>query len=244
MTFQGFRIHQFNSFSEPRFPVKWAVEERRNDKKATKDRKRSGKPLEQLQKSLDTLHISDNAPAPDVVAVAVNGASAVHIEAEEKPTVKSTPEVDELADHLKEIKFKEIKPVQLNSNVPTTFHLTNREINKPVDVLACIVKLTSYEEPNEDVEANGGEEQQPVVGESTETDEKRYFNEKLFMSEKDLKELIEEETKNHIIGHTASIGTILLPQIGFRLKEEIIRRIASKTLTDQLVALAPSISFE
>ncbi|XP_065090276.1 protein rigor mortis isoform X2 [Ochlerotatus camptorhynchus] len=237
-------VTEHSLVKKPRVLVKWAMEEKRNDKKALRDRKRADKPLEQLQKSLDTLQISDNAPAPDVVAVAVNGDLAGHIEVEEKPTAKSTPNVDELADHLKEIKFKEIKPAQLNSNVPTTFHLTYREINKPADVLACIVKLTSYEEPNEDVDENGAEEQLPVISESTETDEKRYFNEKLFTSEKDLKELIEEETKNHIVAHTASIGTILLPQIGFRLKEEIIRRIASKTLTDQLVALAPSISYE
>lgn len=50
--------------------------------------------------------------------------------------------------------------------------------------------------------------------------------------------------KYHHVTHTASIGTILLPQVGFRLKEQIIERIASKTLTDQLLALAPSISYE
>lgn len=221
------------------------MEERRNDKKATRDRKRAGKPLELLEKSLDTLQISDNVPAPDVVTVALNGNSVAHIDVEKTSLAKAMPAVDELADHLKEIKFKEIKPSLLHSNVQTTFHLTYREVNKPIDVLACIVKLTKYEEPNEDDNENGAEDQQqPVTDKCTETDEKRYFNEKLFMGEKDLKELIEEETKNHIAAHTASIGTILLPQIGFRLKEEIIRRIASKTLTDQLVALAPSISYE
>ncbi|KXJ76949.1 hypothetical protein RP20_CCG008598 [Aedes albopictus] len=237
-----------------RIPIKWATEEGRTDKKASREKKRAGKPLEVLQKSLDTLQISEKAVtsadasvAPDVVpTMVVNGQSsrATASKKQAEPEAKRAPEVDELAEHLKTIKFKEIKPVELKSNVPTTFHLANREINKTSDVLACLVKLIDYEEPDEDdleEQEDEAEKKQPV---QTEGAEKRYFNEKLFMSEKDLKELIDEETKNHHMANTASIGAILLPQIGFRLKEEIIRRIASKRLTDQLVALAPSISYE
>lgn len=233
-----------------RLPVKWATEEGRIDKKATREKRRAGKPLEQLQKSIDTLQISENVGAADTVApdVVPTGAVNGHVshdtacKVEEKPNVKPTPEVDELAEHLKAIKFKEIKPVELKTNVPTTFHLANKEINKPTDVLACLVKLIDYEPPNEDYSEEQDAEEKPAV--KVDSGEKRYFNEKLFMSEKDLKELIDEETKNHHIAHTASIGAILLPQIGFRLKEEILQRIASKRLTEQLVALAPSVSYE
>lgn len=228
--------------------------------------------MEQLQKSIDTLQISENVGAADTVApdVVPTGAVNGHVshdtacKVEEKPNVKPTPEMDELAEHLKAIKFKEIKPVELKTNVPTTFHLANKEINKPTDVLACLVKLIDYEPPNEDYSKEQDAEEKPAV--KVDSGEKRYFNEKLFMSEKDLKELIDEESecwasdfnrfsimltqvsyfaaKNHHIAHTASIGAILLPQIGFRLKEEILQRIASKRLTEQLVALAPSVSYE
>ncbi|XP_062546175.1 protein rigor mortis [Armigeres subalbatus] len=229
-------------------PVRWATEEDRNDKKASRDKRRAGKPLEQLQKSIGAMNITENVVdtntvAPDVVPTApVNGQLKQDSSLEEKSDAKRVTEVDELAEHLKAIKFKEIKPVELKSNVPTTFHLANREINKPTDVLACLMKLINYEEPNEDdLVEDGVEGESPKIAES---EEKRYFNEKLFMSEKDLKELIDDETKNHAIAKTSSIGAILLPQIGFRLKEVIIQRIASKRLTDQLVALAPSISYE
>ncbi|XP_053694685.1 protein rigor mortis [Sabethes cyaneus] len=155
-------------------------------------------------------------------------------------TVKPDPQIDELANQLKQIKFKEIKPIQVKSNVPTTFHLANREINKPADVLACIVKVANFKKPEDDE----GELEEDIKKEPDETDEAEYFNEKLFTTEKALRELIAAETKNHNESRTSSIGTILLPQIAFRLKEVIIERIASRTLTDQLVALAPSISYE
>ncbi|XP_058815393.1 protein rigor mortis-like isoform X2 [Topomyia yanbarensis] len=162
---------------------------------------------------------------------------------EEEKFEKTDAQVDELADQLKQVKFKEIKPIQLKSNVPTTFHLSNREINKPIDVLECIIRVANFKEPDDD------EDQVDEDGDASEkvepkSDEPKYFNEKLFTSEKNLRDLIAEETKNHHDGRTSSIGTILLPQIGFRLKEEIVERIASRTLTDQLVALAPSISYE
>lgn len=234
---------------KPRPSVKWASEEDRNDKKASRDKKKAGKPLEQPQKYNGALNITgnvdNNSVAPDVVptmSVPVNGHAKQTASLEETSNIKLETEVDELAEHLSTIKFKEIKPVALKSNVPTTFHLANKEINKPTDVLACLVKLIDYEEPKEDdLDEQGAEEESPKAVDS---EGRRYFNEKLFMSEQDLKELIDDETKHHVTANTVSIGAILLPQIGFRLKEVIIQRIASKKLTDQLVALAPSISYE
>ncbi|XP_055539791.1 protein rigor mortis isoform X2 [Wyeomyia smithii] len=158
----------------------------------------------------------------------------------ELESTKPDQQVDELANQLKQIKFKEIKPVQLKSNVPTTFHLTNREINSPVDVLECLIKIANFKMPEDDPDEFEGDSKM----ENNKTGEVEYFNEKLFTTEKALRELIEAETKNHYVSRTSSIGTILLPQIAFRLKEVIIERIASRTLTDQLVALAPSISYE
>ncbi|XP_058451329.1 protein rigor mortis isoform X2 [Malaya genurostris] len=166
-------------------------------------------------------------------------------ESKEPPKpVTSVAQVDELADQLKEIKFKEIKSTQLKTNVPTTFHLATREFNKPTKVLECIIRVANFKEPTD--EDGDQDEDDGVVQTKADdkSDEPLYFNEKLFTTEEHLRQLIAEETKNHHEARTSSIGTILLPQIGFRLKDEILERIASRTLTDQLVALAPSISYE
>ncbi|XP_055634618.1 protein rigor mortis [Toxorhynchites rutilus septentrionalis] len=208
--------------------IKWATQEDRIDKKAARDRKRAGKSMEKSKKSVSFEQISDDRSETSLPE-SLSAERMAPPKADDTETCRKS--VDLLSDHLREIKIKEFKPVQLKTNIPTTFHLTNREINKSVDILACITKLAHFKEPDEDQE-------------DTNPKEHKYFNEKLFTTEKDLKELIDEEIKNHHDFHTASIGTILLPQIGFRLKEEIIARIASKTLTDQLVALAPSISYQ
>lgn len=235
--------------------VKWAVPEERHDKKAVRDKKRAGKPLSDLEKSIGSMQISDksgsSSPAqtnghaesaqPDVLPTATNHQLA-------EPAVPSsvTKQINQLADRMEQVKFAEIEPPvkALKANIASLFHLSHREINRPTDVLECIAKLAHYEEPNEDYAEEGEEEVPKPEQQKQQTDGRRYHLEKLFMAEKDLRELIDEETKYHHETHTSSIGTILLPQVGFRLKEEIVQRIASKTLTDQLVALAPSISFE
>lgn len=50
--------------------------------------------------------------------------------------------------------------------------------------------------------------------------------------------------KNHRGSKTDSIGNILIPQINFDLKTNIIQSIEEKSLTEQQVSLAPSISYE
>ncbi|XP_038109419.1 protein rigor mortis [Culex quinquefasciatus] len=232
--------------------IKWAVAEERNDKRAIREKKRAGKPLSDLEKSIGSMRISDKAgsatppqsnghaePQPELVTPSDVSAPAVN-----------TKQVNQLADRMEQVKFQEIEPrvETLKANMTSLFHLSQREINRPADVLACIGKLVNYEEPNEDYPEEEEEVQEaapkPEEVKQPQTNERRYHLEKLFTAEKDLRELIDEETKYHHVTHTASIGTILLPQVGFRLKEQIIERIASKTLTDQLLALAPSISYE
>lgn len=50
--------------------------------------------------------------------------------------------------------------------------------------------------------------------------------------------------KNHRHSKTESIGNLLIPQINFELKANIIDSIEQKRLTEQQVSLAPSVSYE
>lgn len=50
--------------------------------------------------------------------------------------------------------------------------------------------------------------------------------------------------KNHKTSNTGSIGNLLIPQINFELKENIVESIEEKRLTEQQISLAPSISYE
>lgn len=50
--------------------------------------------------------------------------------------------------------------------------------------------------------------------------------------------------KNHRSSNTGSIGNLLIPQINFELKSNIIQSIEEKRLTEQQISLAPSISYE
>lgn len=231
--------------------VKWAVPEERLDKKAAREKKRAGKPLSDLEKSIGAMQISDKAGSESPLQT--NGhvdpqsnLSLTDVSKNQLKPALTSKQVDQLADRMEEVKFHEIEPPvkELKANIATLFHLSNREINRPADVLACIKKLAHYEEPNEDYPEEGEEAPLKPADEQPKTNDRRYHLEKLFMAEKDLRELIEEETTYHHASNTSSIGTILLPQVGFRLKEQIIERIASKTMTDQLLALTPSISFE
>lgn len=50
--------------------------------------------------------------------------------------------------------------------------------------------------------------------------------------------------KNHKLSKTDSIGNLLIPQIKFELKANIMECIEGKSLTEQHISLAPSISYE
>lgn len=50
--------------------------------------------------------------------------------------------------------------------------------------------------------------------------------------------------KNHKKSKTESIGHLLIPQINFGLKANIIESIEEKRLTEEQISLAPSISYE
>lgn len=109
-------------------------------------------------------------------------------------------------------------PYQLNFT--TIFYLTNKEINR--DPLLCL-----EESLNE-----------------TETNRKKYLHEKLFSTRDDVRELLDEELNGHKISKTESIGNLLIPQINSNLKTDIMFSIETRKLTQQQIALAPSISFE
>ena len=48
--------------------------------------------------------------------------------------------------------------------------------------------------------------------------------------------LLNKQSKSH--------GVVILPQLGDTLKNDILERIATKTLTEVHVAISPSVSFE
>lgn len=113
----------------------------------------------------------------------------------------TTKQVNQLADRMEQVKFQEIEPrvETLKANMTSLFHLSQREINRPADVLACIGKLVNYEEPNEDYPEEEEEVQEaapkPEEVKQPQTNERRYHLEKLFTAEKDLRELIDEESE-------------------------------------------------
>lgn len=185
-----------------------------------------------------------------------------------------------------------VKPMP-TPTLATTLPLTYRETNKVKDVLECIVKLLHTPDPEPeptklDEDENGSdiesldeefnrlikpkaiEQKQPVVeppvndSEMSAPDEKMFYNERLFSTEQNLKQLIEEEGK-HLIGmaisfgnkllancnvlakmHTitdvSSIGMVMLPQLLHKLKDTILGCITKKKLTPQMLALAPYVS--
>uniref|UniRef100_A0A182K4Q5 WD repeat-containing protein 55 homolog n=1 Tax=Anopheles christyi TaxID=43041 RepID=A0A182K4Q5_9DIPT len=178
--------------------------------------------------------------------------------------------VDQLTDEVKKVTLKEnatVKPATLS----TTFQLTHRETNKTKDVLECIVKLLHTPEPEpEPTDLEGDENSSdndsldeefnrltkpkssqvnhPVVEpavhqiEVNSQDEKMFYNERLFSTEQNLKQLIEEEAKMHTITDTSSIGLVMLPQLLHKLKDTILGCISKKKLTPQMLALAPYVS--
>lgn len=116
--------------------------------------------------------------------------------------VVTTKQVDQLADRMEQVKFQEIEPrvETLKANMTSLFHLSQREINRPADVLACIGKLVHYEEPNEDYPEEEEEAApKPAEEKTPQTNERRYHLEKLFTAEKDLRELIDEESKCSVL---------------------------------------------
>uniref|UniRef100_A0A182JMI9 Uncharacterized protein n=1 Tax=Anopheles atroparvus TaxID=41427 RepID=A0A182JMI9_ANOAO len=60
--------------------------------------------------------------------------------------------VDKLADDVKRVSLKEKHPPLLRTNVVTTFQLAYREVNRPKEVLECIVKLLHTVEPEPEPE--------------------------------------------------------------------------------------------
>lgn len=63
-------------------------------------------------------------------------------------------------------------------------------------------------------------------------------------SRDDVHKLLEIELKNHHDSKIVSIGNVLIPQLCGNLKSEILKNIESKTLTEQHISLAPSISYQ
>lgn len=183
-----------NTPEYPFFPgakpsIKWGVQEDRTDKKAARDRKRAGKSLDQLEKSLSSIQISDKKNETSVPESLTEERLKSQKAEDANICDKLPPSTeDDLSDYLKEMKDKEFKPVQLKTNIPTTFHLANREINKPIDVLSCIMKLAHSKDPSD-------EEDSDEKQDDSNTNEHQYFNEKLFTTEKSLRELIAEESK-------------------------------------------------
>ncbi|KFB49251.1 AGAP010152-PA-like protein [Anopheles sinensis] len=174
--------------------------------------------------------------------------------------------VEKLADGVKKVSLKEKHPHPLRTNVVTTFQLAYREVNRPQEVLECIVKLLHTVEPepepepdvnNEDISTDNDEDDVPELREfktlkiekkepeaaKQEADNgKVFYNEKLFTTEEKLKQLIQEEVNNHQTSATSSIGMVILPQLLHKLKEVIVEHVSKKKLTPQLLALAPYVS--
>uniref|UniRef100_A0A182U7X9 Uncharacterized protein n=1 Tax=Anopheles melas TaxID=34690 RepID=A0A182U7X9_9DIPT len=163
-----------------------------------------------------------------------------------------------------------VKPMP-TPTLATTLPLTYRETNKIKDVLECIVKLLHTPDPEPeptklDEDENGSdnesldeefnrlikpkaiEQKQPVVeppvidSEMIAPDEKMFYNERLFSTEPNLKQLIEEEAKMHTITDVSSIGMVMLPQLLHKLKDTILGCVTKKKLTPQMLALAPYVS--
>ncbi|XP_055597200.1 protein rigor mortis [Uranotaenia lowii] len=240
-----------SSTKKTKVPVKWAVDESATNNKLARERKKMQKSVDKhLSKAVEAFRISDSTPgnSPTVSTERINGALPDHLEngiETQADKLEADSSLQSLSDRLQHMKVKENVPpnVQLNASYQTVFHLTKRELNKASRILRCITSLAKYTEPLEEAE----EQKEAQAAEQDQTKpnaEALYLNEKLFRSEKELRELIHEETLNHRHSTSSSIGTVLLPQINFQLKEVIIERIASGTLTDQLLSLTPSVSYE
>uniref|UniRef100_A0A182PCI0 Uncharacterized protein n=1 Tax=Anopheles epiroticus TaxID=199890 RepID=A0A182PCI0_9DIPT len=180
--------------------------------------------------------------------------------------------VDLLTDEVKKVTLKEAPAVKSTpvATLSTTFQLTHRETNKTKDVLECIVKLLHTPEPEpEPIDLEGEENssdcdsideefkrltkpkpqaqkpsaESPVKPcEMSTEDEHMFYNERLFSTEQNLKQLIAEESRQHNITDTSTIGLVMLPQLLHKLKETILGCISKKKLTAQMLALAPYVS--
>ncbi|XP_058126017.1 protein rigor mortis isoform X1 [Anopheles coustani] len=173
--------------------------------------------------------------------------------------------VEKLTDGLKKVSLQEKHPLPFRTNVVTTFQLAYREVNRPQEVLECIVKLLHTIEPepepepdlNTDDISTDNDDDVPELREfktlkieKKETEDakqeadngKVFYNEKLFTTEEKLKQLIQEEVNNHQTSATSSIGMVILPQLLHKLKEVIVEHVSKKKLTPQLLALAPYVS--
>ncbi|XP_052893811.1 protein rigor mortis [Anopheles moucheti] len=184
----------------------------------------------------------------------------------------ATNAIDQLTEEVNKVTLKESNAVQASANLTTTFQLTNRETNKTMDVLECIVKLLhapdpepepephdyyndgntsdndffddkfSYEAKEKPVEVIKPAVEPSVKNNESTEQEKMFYNEKLFSTPAHLKQLIEEEAKLHTITDTSSIGLLMLPQLLHKLKDTILGCISKKKLTPQMLALAPYVS--
>ncbi|XP_031640462.1 protein rigor mortis [Contarinia nasturtii] len=140
---------------------------------------------------------------------------------------KASENVEKITDQLNDVQLAPPTPsTTLKLNHTTILYLTNKEINKnPLDQLQSLLqKSTSSGDTSENAQ--------------------ECLHEKLFGNREDVMKLLNDELKNHRFSKTNSIGNLLIPQIQYDLKANIIENIEGKSLTEQHVSLAPSISYE
>lgn len=111
-------------------------------------------------------------------------------------------------------------------NHATMLHLTAKESNK--DSLENLMKV--LQENNHEVDIK--------------ISQKQLLSKKLFGTKSEVKQLLDDELRNHHSSGTKSIANILIPQIKGDLKQEILKCIQIKKLNEWHISLAPTISYE
>ncbi|XP_073844710.1 gem nuclear organelle associated protein rigor mortis [Musca autumnalis] len=107
--------------------------------------------------------------------------------------------------------------------IPTTLlYLTTKELNK--DALDVMFNILN----------------QSTINNSTEN---KSLCAKLFGSKTEAMQLLTEELKNHQNSETKGISNLYMPQVNGTLKDEILRCVQNKQLSEWHVSLAPSISY-
>ncbi|XP_055379595.1 protein rigor mortis [Condylostylus longicornis] len=149
--------------------------------------------------------------------------------------IMSTTEESETKEVIKMLEKVEIAKDELHTdssgcgalflkNHSTMLHLVAKESNK--DALENLMKVLQDTKELNDVKS------------------KKLLSQRLFGSRDDVKELLDEELRNHQTSGTKSIANLLIPQITGDLKEEILKCVQNKKMTEWHVSLAPTISYD